>query len=70
MVPVGALAQAAREVGVLCGKSQTNDAIDASVAVTAARALPFGPVVVLTSDRDDIALLLRTLDAPATVVDV
>lgn len=60
----------ARELGVLCGKSQTSDVIDASVAVAAARAKPIGPVVVLTSDRADIALLLRALDAPATVVDI
>ena len=60
----------ARELGTLCGRTGTDDVIDASVALTAARALPSGRVVVLTSDRHDIAPLLATLDAPATIVDV
>ena len=60
----------ARELGTLCGRTGTDDVIDASVAVTAARALPFGPVAILTSDRDDIAPLLATLSAPATIIDV
>lgn len=62
--------QTARELGALCGKARTNDVIDASVAVTAARAFRAGTVDVLTSDRDDIALLLAVLNAPANVVEV
>lgn len=62
--------QTARELGVLCGETRTSDVIDASVAVTAARASRRGPVAVLTSDRNDIVLLLDTLDAPAGVVEV
>ncbi len=60
----------ARQVGELCGKTLTNDVIDASVAVTAARAARHGAVDVLTSDRADIVPLLAALNASAYVVDV
>ncbi len=40
----------ARQVGELCGQTGTNDVIDASVAITAARAARHGAVDVLTSD--------------------
>ena len=62
--------QTARELGALCGKARTDDVIDASVAVTAARALQAGAVDIFTSDRSDIAVLLAALDAPANVVEV
>ena len=62
--------QTARELGELCGRSGTDDVIDASVAVTAARASRLGPVSVLTSDRDDIVLLLVALNTSADVVHV
>lgn len=62
--------QTARELGELCGRSGTDDVIDASVAVAAARASRLGPVSVLTSDRADIVLLLAALNAAADVVDV
>ena len=62
--------QTARELGELCGRSGTDDVIDASVAVAAARASRQGPVSVLTSDRADIVLLLVALNAAADVVDV
>ena len=62
--------QTARELGELCGRTRTDDVIDASVAVTAARASRRGGVDVLTSDRSDIAPLLAALDAPANIVEV
>ena len=60
----------ARELGELCGVTNTDDVIDASVAVIAARTARHGPVNVLTSDRADIARLLASLNAPANVVEV
>ena len=60
----------ARQAGELCGKTRTDDVIDASVAVTAARAARHGAVDVLTSDRADIVPLLAALNASAYVVDV
>ena len=60
----------ARQVGELCRKTHTDDVIDASVAVTAARAARHSAVDVLTSDRADIMLLLVALNAAADVVDV
>ena len=62
--------QTAREVGELCGRAHTDDVIDASVAITVARASTRGKVDVLTSDRDDIVRLLSALNAPANVVDI
>ena len=62
--------QTARELGVLCGRTGTADVIDASVAVTAARASRRGRVDVVTSDRNDIGPLLAALDAPANIVEV
>lgn len=62
--------QTAREVGELCGRAHTDDVIDASVAITAARASGRGKVDVLTSDQDDIVQLLAALRVPANVVDV
>ena len=62
--------QTARELGVLCGKTGTSDVIDASVAVASAHASRYGPVDVLTSDGDDIRVLLAALNAPVRVVDV
>lgn len=60
----------ARQVGELCGQTGTNDVIDASVAITAARAARHGAADVLTSDRADIVLLLVALNASADVVDI
>ena len=62
--------QTARELGTLCAKAGTDDVIDASVAVTAARALRAGAVDIFTSDRNDIAVLLAALNAQANVVEV
>ena len=60
----------ARQAGELCGRSSTDDVVDASVAVTAARALRRGPVSVFTSDRGDIVVLLAALNVSAKVIDV
>ena len=67
-VPLDSLT--ARELGELCGRTRTDDVIDASVAVTAARAARAGAVDVLTSDRDDISALLATLDVRANLIVV
>ena len=60
----------AREAGALCGQTETDDVIDASVAVTAAQASRQADVGVVTSDRSDIAPLLAALGASVRIVDV
>lgn len=62
--------QIAREAGTLCGQTGTADVVDASVAVTAAKAARRGDVDVVTSDRDDMGPLLDALGARARIVDV
>ena len=62
--------QIAREAGALCGQTGTDDVIDASVAVTAARASRQQDVRIVTSDRGDIAPLLAALGVGARIVDV
>ena len=62
--------QIARETGALCGQTGTADVVDASVAVTAARAARRDDVGVVTSDRDDIGPLLDALGTGARIVDV
>lgn len=51
----------ARAAGRLCSKTSTADLIDASVAIAAAVLSRAEHVVILTSDRDDIALLANEL---------
>ena len=62
--------QIAREAGALCGQTETDDVIDASIAVTAAQASRQADVGVITSDRSDIAPLLAALGARVRIVDV
>ena len=62
--------QIAREAGALCGQTGTDDVIDASVAVTAARASRQQDVRIVTSDRGDITPLLAALGVGARIVDV
>ena len=62
--------QIAREAGTLCGQTGTTDVVDASVAVTAARAARQADVGVVTSDPGDIAPLLDALGASARIVEV
>ncbi|MDE0644202.1 MAG: PIN domain nuclease [bacterium] len=62
----------ARSCGRLCEKTQTEDVIDASVAIAAAdadRRLP-GVVTILTSDRPDMQLLLSVSGIRADFFDV
>ncbi len=60
--------QIARESGALCGRAKTSDVIDASVAVTAARAARRDAVGLITSDHSDISLLLNELGADVRVI--
>ena len=60
----------ARDAGTLCGQTDTVDVIDASVVVTAARAVRSGDVGVVTSDRHDIGVLLAALGTGIRIVDV
>ncbi len=57
----------ARAAGLLCGKTSTADVIDASIAIAAAVLSRTEHVVILTSDRDDIALLADELRAPVQI---
>jgi hypothetical protein len=63
----GAMARAA---GLLCGRSNTADIVDASVAITAAGLARRGTVSVLTSDAGDIEHLVETLRAVVHVIAV
>ena len=60
----------AREAGALCGRTGTTDAVDASVAVTAAHAAYRDAVGVVTSDRRDLEPLLAALDIDFRIIDV
>ena len=57
----------ARAAGLLCGKTSTADVIDASIAIAAAVLSRTEHVVVLTSDREDIALLAAELRATVQI---
>lgn len=58
---------AARSAGLLCGKTSTADVIDASVAIVAAVLSRAEQVVVLTSDREDLAVLTGELGADVRI---
>ena len=60
----------AREAGALCGRTGNTDAVDASVAVTAAHAAYRDTVGVVTSDRRDLEPLLAALDIDFRIIDV
>lgn len=60
----------ARAAGLLCGRSESSDVIDASVAVAAAGISRSRAAAVQTSDPDDIAKLLDVLSSKALVVHV
>ena len=61
----------ARAGGQLCGRVATSDVIDASVALAVAYARRSGEeVTLLTSDSDDLGLLLLVLDARARIIEV
>lgn len=61
----------ARAGGQLCGRTATSDVIDASVALAVAHARRSdGEVTLLTSDSEDLGILLSVLDARARVIKV
>lgn len=57
----------ARAAGLLCGRTDTLDVIDATVAIVASAHRDTGGAVVFTSDPDDLAHLLDGLDASAHI---
>lgn len=62
--------QIARSAGELCGRTGTEDVIDASVAIEAAEASKSSDVLLFTSDAGDMRLLLTALNAAVQVVQV
>ena len=58
---------AARACGRLCAQTDTDDVIDASVAVAAAHFAPVAHTVIATSDPDDIAALTSALNAQVSI---
>ena len=61
----------ARAGGQLCGRAATSDVIDASVALAVARARRSDEeVTLLTSDSDELGMLLSVLDARARIMEV
>jgi len=61
----------ARAGGQLCGRAATSDVIDASVALAVAYARRSDEeVTLLTSDSDDLGILLSVLDARARIIEV
>lgn len=60
----------ARASGRLCGRTGTNDIVDASVAVAAAHFAPVERTVVATSDADDIEALTAALNAQVNILRV
>ncbi len=61
----------ARAGGQLCGRATTSDVIDASVALAVAYAQRSGEeVTLLTSDSDELGVLLSVLDTRARIVEV
>ncbi|MCY3580477.1 MAG: type II toxin-antitoxin system VapC family toxin [Acidimicrobiia bacterium] len=61
--------ETARSCGQLCGKTRTDDVIDASVAIAEAKRFP-GGVTLLTSDRRDMQVLLSVSGISVDLVDV
>lgn len=60
----------ARATGLLCGATGTSDIVDASVAIAAATLARHQPTTVLTSDADDLRLLLGELGSAARIEPV
>ena len=61
----------ARAGGQLCGRTATSDVIDASVALAVAYARRSGEeVTLLTSDSDELGILLSVLDTQAGIIEV
>lgn len=60
----------ARATGLLCGRANTADIVDASVALIAATRSQAGPTALVTSDPIDLRHLLQTLGASVRLVTV
>jgi hypothetical protein len=60
----------ARAAGLLCGRSDTPDVVDASVALVAAARSQTGPTALVTSDTADLHHLLHTLGASVRLVSI
>lgn len=60
----------ARAAGLLCGATRTSDIADAAVALAAAVASRSERTVVMTSDPDDIGVLLLELGSDVEIVRV
>lgn len=60
----------ARACGRVCARADTDDIVDASVAVAAAHFAPVEHTVVATSDPDDIAALTSALNAHVNILRV
>lgn len=60
----------ARATGLLCGRANTADIVDASVALIAAARSQTGPAAVVTSDPTDLRHLLQTLGASVRLVGI
>lgn len=60
----------ARAAGLLCGRADTPDVVDASVALVAAARSQTGPTALVTSDTADLHHLLHTLGASVRLVSI
>lgn len=60
----------ARATGLLCGRANTADIVDASVALIAASRSQTGPTALVTSDPTDIRHLLQTLGPSIHLVGI
>lgn len=60
----------ARAAGLLCGRADTPDVVDASVALVAAARSQTGPIALVTSDTTDLQHLLHTLGASVRLVSI
>ena len=60
----------ARATGLLCGRANTADIVDASVALIAAARSRTGPTALVTSDPTDLRHLLQALGVSVRLVTV
>lgn len=60
----------ARATGLLCGRADTADIVDASVALVAAARSRTDTTALITSDPNDLRHLLQTLDASVRLVAI
>lgn len=68
--PVPLEGSLARATGLLCGRANTADIVDASVALIAAARSQTGPTALVTSDPTDLRHLLQTLGVSVRLVTV